>query len=316
MCVVFTAITHQIPAGSMFAVTILGNNSAVPAFDRHPTSQVVTIDGSNYLVDCGEGTQIQMINYKIRRSKISHIFISHLHGDHYFGLIGLINSFGLLSHQQDLHVFGPSPLKEIIELQLKVAGTTLPYKLYLHTITAAATLLETDKLTVKCFRTNHRIECYGFVFEEKKQPRKLNPDKAKEHEVPMAFYERLKNGEDYTRKDGTIVKNEWVTEQGEPGKKYAFCADTKYDESLIPHIQGADMIYHETTYLDNLRERAESRFHSTTKQAALIAQKAGVKKLLIGHFSSKYDTLEEFEKEAREVFTNTELAIEGAAYTI
>jgi ribonuclease Z len=300
----------------MFAVTILGNNSAVPAFDRHPTSQVVTIDGANYLVDCGEGTQIQMINYKIRRSKISHIFISHLHGDHYFGLVGLINSFGLLNHQQDLHVFGPSPLKEIIELQLKVADTTLPYKLHLHTITEPTTLLDTERLSVKCFRTNHRIECYGFVFEEKKQPRKLNSDKAKKYEVPMAFYERMKNGEDYTRKDGSLIKNEWVTEAGEPGRKYAFCADTKYDETLIPHIEGADIIYHETTYLDNLRERAESRFHSTTKQAALIAKKAGVKKLLIGHFSSKYDTLDEFEKEAREVFPNTELAIEGAAYTL
>lgn len=300
----------------MFAVTILGNNSAVPAFDRHPTSQVVTHDGNNYLVDCGEGTQIQMINYKIRRSKISHIFISHLHGDHYFGLIGLINSFGLLNHQQELHVFGPAPLKEIIEMQLKVADTKLPYQLHLHTIAKPDILLDTEKISVKCFRTNHRIECYGFVFTEKKQPRRLDPDKAKEYVVPMSFYERLKDGEDYTRKDGTIVKNEWVTEAAEPGKKYAFCADTKYDESLIPHIEGADMIYHETTYLDNLRERAESRFHSTSKQAALIAKKAGVKKLLIGHFSSKYDTLEEFEKEAREVFESTELALEGTAYTI
>lgn len=300
----------------MFAVTILGNNSAVPAFDRHPTSQVVTYDGNNYLVDCGEGTQIQMINYKIRRSKISHIFISHLHGDHYFGLIGLINSFGLLNHQQELHVFGPSPLKKIIEIQLKVADTKLPYQLYLHTITKPVTLLDTEKLSVKCFRTNHRIECYGFVFTEKKQPRRLEPDKAKEYEIPISFYERLKDGEDYTRKDGTVIKNEWVTEPAEPGRKYAFCADTKYDESLIPHIKGADMIYHETTYLDNLRERAESRFHSTSKQAAELAKKAGIKKLLIGHFSSKYDTLEEFEKEAREIFPNTELALEGTAYTI
>ena len=300
----------------MFAVTILGNNSAVPAFNRHPTSQVVTIDGNNYLVDCGEGTQIQMINYKIRRSKISHIFISHLHGDHYFGLIGLINSFGLLSHQQDLHVFGPSPLKEIIELQLKVADTHLPFNLFLHTITGPETLIDTEKLTVKCFRTNHRIECFGFSFEEKKLPRKLNPEKAKEYEVPTAFYERLKQGEDYITKTGTIVKNDWVTIANEPGRKYAFCADTKYDESLIPHIEGADMIYHETTYLDNLRERAESRFHSTTKQAAQIALKAKVKKLLIGHFSSKYDTLDEFENEAREIFPNTELALEGAVYML
>jgi len=300
----------------MFAVTILGNNSAVPAFDRHPTSQVVTLDGNNYLVDCGEGTQIQMINYKIRRSKISHIFISHLHGDHYFGLIGLISSFGLLNHQQELHVFGPSPLKDIIELQLKVADTKLPYALHLHTITEPATLLNSEKIEVTCFRTNHRIECYGFVFTEKKRLRKLNPDKAKEHEIPLSFYERLKDGEDYSRKDGAVIKNEWVTDAAEPGKRYAFCADTKYDESLILHIKGADIIYHETTYLDNLRERAESRFHSTSKQAALIAQKSGVKKLLIGHFSSKYDTLEEFEWEAREIFSNTELALEGVCYEI
>jgi ribonuclease Z len=300
----------------MFAVTILGNNSAVPAFNRHPTSQVVTLDGNNYLVDCGEGTQIQMINYKIRRSKISHIFISHLHGDHYFGLIGLINSFSLLSHQQELHVFGPSPLKEIIELQLKVADTKLCYPLHIHHITGPATLLDNDKLTVKCFRTNHRIECYGFSFNQKKQPRKLNPEKAKEFEIPANFYDRLKDGEDYTRKDDTIIKNEAVTEAAEPGKKYVFCADTKYDETLIPHIKDSDMIYHETTYLDHLRERAEDRFHSTTKQAAELAKKAGVKKLLIGHFSSKYDTLEEFEAEAREVFPNTELAMEGVCFEI
>ena len=300
----------------MLSVTILGNNSAVPAFDRHPTSQIVTLDGNNYLVDCGEGTQIQLINYKIRRSKISHIFISHLHGDHYFGLIGLINSLGLLGHLPELHVFGPSPLKEIIELQLKVADTKLCFDLHLHTITEAATLLDNDKITVKCFRTNHRIECYGFSFEEKKQPRKLLPEKAKEFEIPAAFYGRLQKGEDYIRKDGTVIKNETVTEIGVAGKRYAFCADTKYDESLIPHIEGADMIYHETTYLDNLRERAEARFHSTSKQAAEMAKKSGVKKLLIGHFSSKYDTLEEFEQEAREVFLNTEVAMEGVCYEV
>jgi ribonuclease Z len=300
----------------MFAVTILGNNSAVPAFDRHPTSQVVTMDGYNFLVDCGEGTQIQMINYKIRRSKISHIFISHLHGDHYFGLIGLINSFGLLSHQQDLHVFGPSPLQQIIELQLSVANTILPFKLIFHTINHEGILLDEEKFRVRCFRTNHRIECYGFHFEEKKKPRKINPDNAKKFEVPSSFYERLQNGEDYTQKDGILIKNEWVTDPGTKPKSYAYCADTKYDETLIPHILGADMIYHETTYLDNLRERADFRFHSTTKQAALLAKKAGVKKLLIGHFSSKYDTLEQFEAEAREVFPDTELAIEGVGYTI
>ena len=303
-------------AQTMLSVTILGNNSAVPAFDRHPTSQVVTLDGNNYLVDCGEGTQIQMIRYKIRRSKISHIFISHLHGDHYFGLVGLINTFGLLSHTQDLHVFGPSPLQEIIELQLKVAETNLPYKLHFHTITKETVLVDNDRIKISCFRTNHRIECYGFVFEEKKKPRKLNPEKAIEYEVPSSFYERLRNGEDYIHKDGRVIENEWVTTTAPKADKYSFCGDTKYDESIIPHIQGSDMIYHETTYLDNLRDRATERFHSTTKQAATIAQKAGVKKLLIGHFSSKYPDLKEFETEAREIFENTELALEGVTYSV
>lgn len=300
----------------MFAVTILGNNSAVPAFDRHPTSQVVTLNGTNYLVDCGEGTQIQLINYKIRRSRISHIFISHLHGDHYFGLIGLINTLSLLSHQQEMHVFGPAPLDEIIQLQLKVADTTVCYPLHLHTISGAATLLDNENLTVKCFPTNHRIECYGFSFEQKTRARKLDLKKAQAQNIPVTFYDNLKNGENFIKDDGTVIPYESVTLPGTAGKKYVFCADTKYDESIIPSIQNADMIYHETTYLDNLRERAESRFHSTSKQAALIAKKANVKKLLVGHFSSKYDTLEEFEKEAREVFLNTELALEGTVYMI
>jgi len=298
----------------MLSVTILGNNSAVPAFDRHPTSQVVTMDGTNYLVDCGEGTQIQMIRYKVRRGKISHIFISHLHGDHYFGLVGLINTFGLLGHQQDLHVFGPAPLQQIIELQLKVAETQLCYNLYFHTISKEAVLVDDEKIKISCFRTNHRIECYGFVFEEKRKPRKLEPAKAVEHGVPTIFYERLREGEDYTAKDGSIIKNEWVTTDAPAGNKYSFCGDTKYDESILPHIKDSDMIYHETTYLDNMRAKAEERFHSTSKQAAMIAQKASVKKLLIGHFSSKYAELDEFETEAREVFVNTELALEGVCY--
>jgi ribonuclease Z len=300
----------------MLAVTILGNNSAVPAFDRHPTSQVVTIDGENFLVDCGEGTQIQMINYKIRRSRISHIFISHLHGDHYFGLVGLINTFNLLSHQQALHVFGPSSLREIIELQLKVADTHIGFPLHFHTIDKEGLLVDEEKYSVKCFRTDHRIECYGFVFTEKKRPRKLLPGKAKELGIPVTFFEHLTKGEDYRKEDGSVIKNHWVTEEGPKPAMYAYCADTRYDETIIPHIQLADLIYHETTYLDNLQERAVSRFHSTSKQAALIAKKAGVKKLLIGHFSSKYVELDEFEKEAKEIFEDTEIAREGVTYRV
>jgi len=300
----------------MLSVTILGNNSAVPAFDRHPTSQVVIIDGNSFLVDCGEGTQIQMIKYKIRRGKISHIFISHLHGDHYFGLVGLINSFGLLSHQQDLHVFGPSPLQEIVELQMKVAKTTLPFNLFFHTINKEGVLVDDSKYEIRCFRTNHRIECYGFSFREKKKPRKIDVEKVVAAGIPASFYKKLEEGLNYTTKEDVLIKNETVTMEAPKGKKYVFCADTKYDETLLPHINEADMIYHETTYLDNLRERAEERFHSTSKQAALIAKKAKVKKLLIGHFSSKYAELDEFEKEAREIFKHTEIALEGVTYQV
>jgi ribonuclease Z len=300
----------------MLSVTILGNNSAVPAYNRHPTSQVVSHDGISYLVDCGEGTQIQMIRYKIRRSKISHIFISHLHGDHYFGLSGLINSFNLLSHTQELHVYGPAPLQQIIEMQFNAAHTYMCYPLHFHTLTQNEVLVDNEKIKISCFRTDHRIECYGFVFEEKLSKRKLLIEKVRQLRIPVTFYSSLQNGLDYITPKGERIKNEEVTAPRERSKKYAFCADTRYDESIIPHIYGADMIYHETTYLDNLRDKAFERFHSTTKQAAIIAKKSGTNKLLIGHFSSKYNSLDPFLHEAREVFPNTDLAIEGVTYEI
>lgn len=300
----------------MLSVTILGNNSAVPAFNRHPTSQVVTQDGTNYLVDCGEGTQIQMIKYKIRRGKISHIFISHLHGDHYFGLVGLINTFGLLSHKQELHIFGPEPLQQIIEMQLNVAENSLPYPLHFHTIQDNAVLVDNEKIKIKCFKTAHRIQCFGFSFEEKGGKRKLLIDKVRKYKIPISFYSSLQQGLDYITPRGEQVQNDWVTTSPERGRKYAFCADTRYDESILEHIYGYDTIYHETTYLHNLQDRAFERYHSTTKQAAMIARKAMLTKLLIGHFSSKYSTLEAFQTEAREVFPNTELAIEGSTYEI
>ncbi|MBO9619023.1 MAG: ribonuclease Z [Niabella sp.] len=300
----------------MFGVTILGNNSAVPAFDRHPTSQVLTMPNRKFLIDCGEGTQIQLINYKIRRSKISHIFISHLHGDHYFGLVGLLNSFALLGRQQELHVVGPPALQQILDLQFTAADTQLPYALHFHAIEQPGYLLTVGDVEISCFKTEHRIKCYGFVFREKKRPRRINPDAVKEHAIHYSWFENLQMGKDYTAPDGTLIKNETLTFEAPKGKTYAFCADTKYDESFIPDIEGADMIYHETTYLENFRDQAVQRFHSTSKQAAAIAKKAGVKKLLIGHFSSRYDELGEFEKEAREVFPNTELALEGVCYLL
>lgn len=300
----------------MLGVTILGNNSAVPAFDRHPTSQVISTSRRNFLVDCGEGTQIQLINYKIRRSKISHIFISHLHGDHYFGLIGLINSFALLGRLQDLTIVAPAPLQQIIELQLKVADTRLTYDLHFHNITETGRLLTVDDIEISCFRTDHRIECYGFRFRQVKKPRRINPAKVREYKIPVAQYTFLQCGNDYEDENGNIIKNEELTVEAPRGKTYCFCADTRYNEAMLEHVSGADMIYHETTYLDNFAERAVIRFHSTTRQAGRFAKKAGVKKLLIGHFSSKYDVLDEFLSETREVFPQTDLALEGVCYLV
>ncbi len=300
----------------MLSVTILGNNSAVPAFNRHPTSQLVLHDGASYMVDCGEGTQIQMIKYKIRRGRISHIFISHLHGDHYFGLVGLINTFGLLNHLQELHVFGPAPLQQIIEMQLQVSKNVLPYPLYFHTITGDAVLVDNEAIRIKCFKTDHRIECYGFSFEEKEGKRKLLIEKVRKHGIPQSFYTSLQQGRDYITPRGMVVKNEEVTTAPQRGKKYAFCADTRYNEGMIEHIYGFDSIYHESTYLHNMEHQATARYHSTTKQAATLARKAMVSQLLLGHFSSKYATLEAFLHEAREIFSNTELAIEGVTYEI
>jgi ribonuclease Z len=300
----------------MFGVTILGNNSAIPAFDRHPTAQVVTLNDQLFLFDCGEGTQMQLSHYKIRRGKINHIFISHLHGDHYFGLIGVLTSYGLLNRLNDLHLHAPAALKPIIDLQLEAASTKLPYPLHFHPIEKEGLIVDDKKFSVECFSTRHRIECWGFIVREKKKPRRINKEEIVKYDIPAVYYERLKEGADYLHKDGSVVKNETVTIPVTPPKSYAFAADTIYDEALAEKVKGVTLLYHEATYLKDLHERAASRFHSTTVQAADIAQKAGVEKLLIGHFSSKYEMLDEFLDEARSVFPDTQLALEGSTYTI
>jgi ribonuclease Z len=300
----------------LLALTILGNNSAIPAFDRNPTAQILQTQDESYLIDCGEGTQMQMTKYKIRRSKISRIFISHLHGDHYYGLIGLLTSMGLLGRTQDIHLHAPEPLQQILKLQLNVADTHLPYKLNFHPLKSEGIIVDDKKMTVECFKVMHRIECWGFLFREKKNPRKVNPERAVTYEIPAAFYDKLQQGHDYVNKKGTIVPNDEVTTAAAKSKSYAFCADTVYDETLANKIKEVDLLYHEATYLKDLHERAASRFHSTTHQAATIAKLGNVKKLLLGHFSSKYETLDAFLPEACEVFENTELALEGACYKI
>jgi ribonuclease Z len=300
----------------LLALTILGNNSAVPAFGRNPTAQVLQTPDDFFLIDCGEGTQLQMSKYKIRRSKISHIFISHMHGDHYFGLIGLLTSMSLLSRTQDLHLHAPPLLENIINLQLQAANTSLCYKLHFHPLQDEGMIASTNKMTVESFKVRHRIECWGFIFREIKKPRSIQADRVKSYEIPSSYYEQLQKGADYITKKGTIIPNEEVTIAATLPKSYAYCADTIYDESICEKVHGVDLMYHETTYLKEHHVRAAERFHSTTDQAAGIAKKASVKKLLIGHFSSKYESLEEFLTEAREVFEETELALEGACFKI
>ena len=299
----------------MFGVTILGNNSALPAYNRHPTSQIISLNDQLFLVDCGEGTQMQMNLYKIRRGKINHIFISHLHGDHYFGLPGLITSYGLLGRISDLHLYAPSTLKQILDVILNVSDTRLPYNLYFHALEDSSVLVDEEHLVIECFKVFHRIDCWGFLFHEKRKPRKINAEATEKFNVPIAYYERLKQGEDYVH-DGKVIANHELTFANRPVRTYAYCADTLYNETLVQKIQKVNMLYHEATYLKDKHEKALSRFHSTTIQAAQLAKLAGVKRLLIGHFSSTYEKLDDFLTEAQEIFPDTQLALEGQTYLI
>ena len=300
----------------MFGVTILGNNSALPAYDRHPTAQVITLNDQLFLIDCGEGTQMQMSRYKIRRSKIHHVFISHLHGDHYYGLPGLITSMGLLGREQDLHIYGPAPLRQVIELQLTLAGATLPYPLHFHSLENEGIILEEEKYSVSCFKVFHRIECWGFLIQEKRRPRKIDKERISDYDIPTTFYENLKLGEDYPSPSGEIIRNAAVTLPSAEAKSYAFCSDTRFEECLADKVKAASLLYHEATYLSDMEDRASSRFHSTTLQAARIAQLSGAGKLLVGHFSSKYDVLDAFLAETQSVFANSDLALEGVTYLV
>ncbi len=300
----------------MLAVTILGNNSAVPSHNRHPTSQVIQTQDHKFLVDCGEGTQMQMSAYKIRPGQINHIFISHLHGDHYFGLIGLLTTMGLNNRKNELHIYSPALLEEIINLQLKVAEANLSYPIHFHVLKNGGNIFEDKKVAVECFKVNHRIECWGFVFREKKNIRKIDPKKVAQYNIPSSYYENLHEGGDYISPSNEIIKNELLTVPGTHASSYAYCADTGYFEQIVKKIMNVDLLYHEATYLHALEEKALARFHSTSKQAATIARKANVKKLLIGHFSSMYETIDDFRIEACEIFENTECAVEGVCYLV
>jgi ribonuclease Z len=298
-------------------VIILGNNSALPAFGRHPTAQVVTVAGMLLLLDCGEGAQVQLQRYGLKWRNLNHIYISHLHGDHYFGLPGLINSMSLLGRTSSLFLYGPPNLMVILQAIFDAADTKLSYPIHFHALSDGVELItDNEYFTVTSFNVIHRIACHGFLVKGKTRGRKLLPDKCMEYEIPAAYYEKLKQGQDYERKDGLLVKNEWVTMDGPAPKTYAYCADTLFTDTFLPVIQGADTIYHECTYLEKDRDKATARYHSTASQAATIALMANAKQLLLGHFSSKYRDLEPFKEEAAVIFKNVHIAEEGKEFDV
>ena len=296
-----------------FRLKILGSNSAAPAFNRNQTAQVLQVNNSYFLIDCGEGTQLRMAKARVKINKISHIFISHMHGDHYFGLIGLVSTMHLFGRKHDLDIFCPSPLEEIINLQLKHSETILNFKINYTFIDQMEDdfLLENRNLTVEKFPLNHQIFCSGFLFREKPKPIRINKSKIPE-DFSVTNLGKLKKGEDIYDSEGKLLyKNSDLTLPPKHSRSYAYCSDTKYDEEIIPVIKGVDLLYHEATFTKDMEERADRTYHSTAEQAGLIAKKAETKKLLIGHYSVRYRELEPLLEEARSVFPESYLAIEG-----
>lgn len=261
---------------------------------------------------------MQMLLYKVKMSKIHHILISHLHGDHYLGLMGLLFTMHLNGRTDEMHVYGQPELMDIIDLQLKLSNTTLRFPLIFHPVQHYSSLViyDDDELQISTIVLNHRIPCTGFLFREKMKPRKLNMEEVSKYDIPVFKYNRIKAGEDFIDKDGKRISNETLTMESQPLRSYAYCSDTLYEEDIIPYIKGVDILYHEATFSDDMTGRAQMTFHSTARQAANIALLADVKKLIIGHFSARYKELQPLLDEARSVFQNTVLAMEGSTFDI
>ncbi|MCT3896627.1 ribonuclease Z [Elizabethkingia anophelis] len=293
-------------------LTILGYNSAIPTVKSSPTAQFLEMDERCFLIDCGEGTQVQLRKAKAKFSKINHIFISHLHGDHCFGLPGLIASFRLLGRDQELHVYGPKGIKKMLETIFEITETHRGFQIVYHELEGdqSQKVYEDDKLEVWTIPLDHRIYCNGYLFREKPKDRRLNmAEISKYPEIEICDYHNLKRGKDFVLSDGYVLKNEVLTTDSELPVSYAFCSDTRFKEDIIPIIENVDVLYHESTFLHDLKEMADYTGHTTAKEAAIIAQRAGVKKLILGHFSNRYADLTVFTDEAREYFPNTFLPI-------
>lgn len=294
-------------------LTILGCNAATPRKNAQTTAQLLEIKGQLILIDCGEGTQIQLRKLGIKFARIQHIFISHLHGDHFYGLIGLISTFRLLGRTADLHVYGPKGIKEIISLQLKLAKSWTDYSLYFHELetTTSELILDHEKFTVETLPLDHRVYTNGYLFREKEGPRKINKDMIDQHGVDISDMENLKQGKDIRLDDGTLLANSLLTFPPDSPKSYAFCSDTAFKPDLSDLVAGVSCLYHEATFLDLHKELAQKTKHSTAAEAAQIAASAQVGHLILGHFSSRYPDLNEFIVQANKYFKNVSLAEDG-----
>lgn len=297
-------------------LTILGCYAATPRTFSNPTSQVLEIRERIFLIDCAEGTQVALRKNKIKFGKINHIFISHLHGDHFYGLIGLISSFSLLNRTTDLHIYGPEGIKEVILLQLKLAKAYTQYQLFFHELTSkeSEVIYEDDKVRVATIPLRHRVYTNGFLFEEKQRERKLNAEALKTFKVDASQMHNLKAGKDYLTDDGTVISNSELTLDPRPSLRYAYCSDTEYFEELALQIRNVDVLYHESTFLQSEAHLCERTKHATAAQAAQIAKSASVKKLILGHYSTRYTGIELFKEEAQPIFPDVYLADDGKTF--
>ncbi|WP_299364155.1 ribonuclease Z [Winogradskyella sp.] len=297
-------------------LTILGCHSATPRTNTNPTSQVLEIKNHMFLIDCGEGTQVELRRNKVKFSRIKHIFISHLHGDHYFGLIGLVSTFQLLTRETELHIYGPKGIKEVITLQLRLSESWTSYPIIFHELESKVSELiyEDDKVEVYTIPLKHRVYTNGFLFKEKENERKLDMNAVLNANINVAYYRKLKQGADVENEDGVLIDNKLVTKDPKPSKSYAYCSDTVYYEAIIPIIKNATVLYHESTFLDKNEALCERTKHSTARQAGKIARKADVETLILGHFSTRYNGYNVFESEAKEEFNNVLLAKDGKTF--
>ena len=297
---------------------ILGCYAATPRILSNPTAQVLDINNHLFLIDCGEGTQVQLRKHKIKFFRIKHIFISHLHGDHVFGLVGLISTFKMLQREAPLHVYGPVGIKELVTTQLKLTNAWTDYPLHFHELSSTSTeiVYQDEKVTVQTIPLQHRVYCNGFLFTEAPKDRKLNLNAVLNYAIDKAYYNSIKKGKDITLESGEVVPNAELTYDAEPSKSYAFCSDTKYDEEKLKVIKDVTALYHEATFLESHAHLCESTGHSTAKQAALIAKKAHAKQLILGHYSTRYKSIQAFRTEAQTIFENTLLADDGLCFEI